>query len=412
MPSNAGRAVVLAVTLLVGACAPPGTEDTAVRLLDDPALPPPEVSVSPPPPLRGEPLWTAPFTSEPKAAGSMFIGVAQGSAGERLRFLAVDAEGRTRWATERDPECTGFAIAHDPRDGSEPVVLLDKEKDPEGGLLATRTTASAFAPDDSERVWGPVDVPGTLVGPGLIFAAVQGSVMSDRTGPKVALDPATGAVIAAEERGETPLHEYRGLVLTRSADTLRAIDSTGGTLWEHTDLEVPALWEGPGVRVGPGPRPTDGTTAAVSLEWTDETDRPLGYSVHDLGTGDLLLTLAASRSPVLLDAGRGRTVVVASPVDEPESRYAFRLDDAREAPVRLGRVGDDERPRALVASTLYLAGEGSHRALDVRTGATGEEGWRDSGEPPVAALEDGPAIMGVETTDRTRVFTALATDRT
>ncbi|MFE1099889.1 pyrroloquinoline quinone biosynthesis protein [Nocardiopsis alba] len=411
MPSNVGRSAALAVTLLVGACAPPGTEDTAVRLLDDPALPPPEVSVSPPPPLRGEPLWTAPFTSEPKAAGSMFIGVAQGSAGERLRFLAVDAEGRARWATERDPECTGFAIAHDPRDGSEPVILLDKEKDPEGGLLATRTTASAFAPDDGERVWGPVDVPGTLVGPGLIFAAVQGSVMSDRTGPKVALDPATGTVIAAEERGETPLHEYRGLVLTRSADTLRAIDSTGGTLWEHTDLEVHALWEGPGVRVGPGPHPTGGTTAAVSLEWTSETDGILGYSVHDLGTGDLLLTLAASHDPVLLDAGRGRTVVVASPVDELESRYAFRLDDTGEAPVRLGRVEDDERPRALVASTLYLAGEDSYRALDVRTGEAGER-WRDAREPPVAALEDGPAIMGVETTDRTRVFTALATDRT
>ena len=408
MPSTKGLgALAGAAMLFLSACAGPGENGSDTVPRDDPPLPPPEVSGPLPAPLRADPLWTAPFSSEPKATESMFVGVVQEREGGAVEFLGVDHTGRTRWSTERDPECTGFVITRDPRDGSELVVLLDKEKDPDGGFLATRTTASAFRPDDGELVWGPVDVPGTLVGPGLVFAAVQGSVMSDHTGPKLALHPGTGAVVADEHEDEVILHEYHGVVLVHRDEALRAIDFTGADLWDHTDLEVPEELDASDVRVGYGPRPDDDSAAAVTYVWTAPSDEePLLYTVHDLRTGDRLLTLAADREPRALDVGDGRTAVLGTPTETPDASSVQVVTDEGDAPLWRHEVGPDARMRGAAGATLYLDDADAHQALDVRTGSLDQE-WEGSAEPPAAALESGPALVEVTTADESRVFAAL-----
>ncbi|WP_067607841.1 pyrroloquinoline quinone biosynthesis protein [Nocardiopsis listeri] len=413
MPSTKRLGALAGVAVLfLSACAGPGENGSDTVPRDDPAPPPPEVSGPLPPPLRADPLWAAPFSSEPKATESMFIGVVQEREGGAVEFLGVDHTGRTRWSTERDPECTGFVITRDPRDGSELVVLLDKEKDPDGGFLATRTTASAFRPDDGELVWGPANVPGTLVGPGLVFAAIQGSVMSDHTGPKVALHTGTGAVTADEHEDEVILHEYHGVVLVHRDEALRAVDSTGADLWDHTDLEIPEELDASDVRVGYGPRPADDSAAAVTLVWSaasgneDDEGAPLLYTVHDLRTGDRLLTLAPDRRPRSLDLGHGRTAVLGAPAEDPDTSSVQAVTDEGHVPLWRHDVGQDTRMRGAAGATLYLDDADTHQALDVRTGSVEQE-WEGHAEPPAAALESGPALVEVTTADESRVFAAL-----
>ena len=410
MPSAKGHGVLVgAVVLFLSACAVPNAGGSHTEPRDDPALPPPEVSAPLPHPLRGEPLWTAPFSSEPKATESMFIGVSQKREGGAVEFLGVDHTGRTRWSTERDPECTGFTLVRDPNDGTELVVLLDKERDPDGGFLATRTTASAFHPDSGELAWGPTRVPGTLVGPGLVFAAIQGSVMSDHTGPKVALSPSTGAVVADENEGEVILHEYHGLLLAHAEGALRAVDADGTGLWEHTDLEIPSELDTTNVRVGYGPRPAGDSGAAVTLVWTAasaDEEEPLLYTVHDLRTGERILTLAPDREPRTLDVGDGLTAVLGTPIDAPDTSSVYVVSEQGEAPLWRRSVPSNVRVRGSAGASLYLDEDGTHRALDVRTG-TVELEWDGPTELPAAALPEGPALVEVTTAEEARVFAAL-----
>lgn len=411
-------AVVSAVVLLTG-CAVPGvssTPDTTPR--DDPATPPPTITDPLPRPWRGEALWTAPFSSEPKAVGSSFVGVVQDREGGDVHFLGVDREGRTRWSARRDPECTGFAVTHSTAEESELVVLLDKERDPEQGFLGTRTSASAYDPDTGELVWGPSDVPGTLVGPGLVFAAVQGSVMSDRTGPKVALDPNTGDVVADEQDGDTVLHEHHGALLVYRDGALRAFGPHGQDLWDHDELDVPdEVGSGP-VRVRYGPRPASDSGAALTLTWvseatdgagTGEADEPLLYTVHDLRTGQRLLTLDPGQEPELLGDGRGRTVVLAVPIGEDEPRiHGTTASDS--APVWELPATSDERLRDLVGGSLYTTDGERHRVVDADTGAVDLEGDAEHSDlVPLAALDDGPVILSVTDENEEPVLAAVPT---
>src|SRR5699024_5660579 len=167
-------ALLTVVVLLTGCAAPTLSFTTGTTARDDPALPPPTITEPLPRPWEVEEmLWTAPTSSDAKAAVSSFVGISQDREGGDVHFLGVDREGRTQWSAKRDPECTAFAVTHSTVEDKELVVLLDKERDPEQGLFATRTSASAYDPDTGELVWGPTEVPGTLSGPGLVFAAMQ-----------------------------------------------------------------------------------------------------------------------------------------------------------------------------------------------------------------------------------------------
>lgn len=433
MPTDARVGTVLAALLLFTACGPQPTGPTEAEPRSDPAASPPALTPAVlgalPHPLEGPALWTAPFSAEPKAAGSSFVGVAQEREGGPVHFLGVDRGGTTRWAAERDPDCTGFTVARAEEDGAEFVVLLDREPDPDGGVLASVTTASAHDPDTGERLWGPTEVPGTLAGPGLVFAALPGSVMSDETGPKAALAAATGEVIADERDGDAVLHEHHGVLLLHRDGALRAVGPEGEDLWTHTDLAVPdELGDGP-VLVGYGPRPASDSSAAVVLEWTaapagsegedaDGDEGALLYTVHHLRTGERLLTLAPDSKPGILGDDLGRTVVLGVPAGE-DGATLFGLaapDHGAQAPPfwELPAL-PGERPSGLVGDTLYtrpqhtetLDGEPG-RAIDVATGhVVAELTDQVVDQTPVAALPGGPAILRVPEGDGGTTLAAL-----
>ncbi|GAA1467724.1 pyrroloquinoline quinone biosynthesis protein [Nocardiopsis exhalans] len=399
----------MAGLLLLTACGlgpyPTGPTDAEPR--NDPAAPPPTTLGALPYPLEGPALWTAPFSAEPKAAGASFVGVAQERTGGPIRFLGVDREGVTRWAAERDPSCTGFTVARPGTedDGSEFVVLLDRVADPDAGVFAAVTTASAHDPDTGERLWGPTEVPGTLVGPGLVFAALPGSVMSDETGPKAALSALTGEVAADERDGGTVLHEHHGALLLHRDGALRAVGPEDEDLWTHTGLEVPAELGNEPVAVGYGPRPASDSSAAVVLEWTEqgtaeeaaEAD-PLLYTVHDLRSGERLLTLDPDHQPRLLGDSQGRTVVLGVPAGEGEPAL-FGLSASDPGPVWELPALPGERLSGLVGDTLYTrVSEGEPgRAIEADTGQVAADPV--TGRAPVAALPGGPAILRAPDSD-------------
>src|SRR5699024_4049876 len=117
-------ALLSVVVLLTGCAAPTLSFTTGTTSRDDPALPPPTITEPLPRPWEEEEmLWTAPFSSEPKAAGSSFVGISQDREGGDVHFLGVDREGRTQWSAKRDPECTAFAVTHSTVEDKELVVL-------------------------------------------------------------------------------------------------------------------------------------------------------------------------------------------------------------------------------------------------------------------------------------------------
>lgn len=92
------------------------------------------------------------------------------------------------------------------------------------------TTATALDLTTGEQIWGPVDVPGPYQGPGLVFAAPPEGFMG-QTGPRVALDPTTGQVAAAESD-------------ILDAAGLHAYDADNQSLWSlsvHDETTITAI---------------------------------------------------------------------------------------------------------------------------------------------------------------------------
>ena len=374
--------------------------------LDEPPAPPVAVDSGRIPGLlsyRG--LWTSPYSSEPKATDDGFVGLVADEEGGDLRFLGVDSRGHTRWSTARNPSCTGFTTTRDNR-GEELVVLLDSDAAPERGLLAATVTAAAYDPSTGHKVWGPTEVPGTWVGPGLVFAQVSHTVMSEETGPRVALAADTGAVAADEQDGDAVLHEYQGTLLVHRDGGLRAIDtSSGEQLWRGSELPVPtSLAEETGeTTLTYGHRPASDSARLLTLRW--ERGGAAVYTVHDIREGRPLAELSSRAEPVTVGDGSGGAVVAG-------------VSAATDAPVLLGRKGPSqdrlwsvearsgERPVRVVGGLLYATTGDGNRVLSMADGRTLEEGaW----EIPVAGPEHGPVL--VEAVDRNGDGAYVAVDR-
>lgn len=143
-----------------------------------------------------------------------------------LEFHAVDSDGTILWSAQRPRVCSGLLVT-DSADG--PVaVLMDQQSGSSGSLV---TTASGFDLHTGEKLWGPVEVPGPLLGSGLVFAGPPKDFIGPG-GPRTALDPANGDVLAVED-GDSPrilaLLE-RHLVLA-DGEELIGEDLEGRRLW-------------------------------------------------------------------------------------------------------------------------------------------------------------------------------------
>lgn len=291
-PARIAGAGFLIVALVAGC----GT-DTAQP--DRPPLPGPEahplLSEAPGPApsapvqddLPAPPSWAAPFSSSPRAADDMFVGLVNPTPQEpKLTVAGVDRTGTTRWEVKTNPACAGFGIT---RDGDRTLaIVLFSDADARGGKLATMTTASAYDVHTGQQAWGPVEVSGSLRGPGLTFG--------ESAGERMVLSPRDGRVVAREQPGVVPRYEHDGTALIERDGMLTALDSAGQeALWSARDLTAPASTTAKAgdQRLTPEFSSRAGASDAdvVALDWTGADGQVLGSSLHDLRTGEQVADL-------------------------------------------------------------------------------------------------------------------------
>lgn len=166
-----------------------------------------------------------------------------------IEFRAVDSTGTVVWTAQRPRVCSGFAVFESERG---PVaVLMDLESSATGVM---RTTASGFALDSGKRMWGPVEVPGPLLGSGLVFAGPPQEIIGVG-GPRTVLNPGTGEAIADEGTDSSQVIALLGSTLIRGdGDELSGEDLDGNRLWtrpaEDFGASVAELRETPWTAIG------------------------------------------------------------------------------------------------------------------------------------------------------------------
>lgn len=399
-------AVAVAVTVLIASCAGDGTQDTDTRSdsaesvgarLEDGTG---QLTIEETPVVDGgylppgaEPLWSVELASTPVFTEARMVGLIYPDSVEPdLSVVGVDAAGTPRWRITTNPSCAGFGLTrHDDRDL---VVVLDSDADVETGELATRTTATAFDADDGAIVWGPVDVPGALRGPGLIFGESPGSIVTDELGPRVMLSVADGSVVADETAGDIVHYEHHGVGVFERDGTLQARDViTGDLLWTDAEIDPPG-----DVEPGAVPAPMTGVAASagttIVLAWPGRSTETV-YAAHDVRTGALLDRLPGKPdSASLVDPVSGTTLVTTS---GPNGR---RMSAVEPGGTRWSRPVSDAASVDVVVGDVVYGRNGRHGwVVSLVDGTTLTEGaWT----PPVAAMPAGPAIVPAPVSDRER----------
>ncbi|MGC2942194.1 hypothetical protein [Brevibacterium sp. FAM 24638] len=186
-----------------------------------------------------------------------------------LEFRAVDSDGTILWSAQRPRVCSGFLVSGS---ANGPVAVLMDQQSGAGGSLAS--TASGFDLHTGKRLWGPVEVPGPLLGSGLVFAGPPKDFIG-AGGPRTALDPASGVELATEDDSSP-----RILALLDSHLVLSDGEELVGE-----DLEGRRLWTRPVADLG--------LTAAEARETPWET---VGGSHALIGSGGRQRTLIDLRS--------------------------------------------------------------------------------------------------------------------
>src|SRR5699024_6261566 len=150
-----------------------------------------------------------------------------------LEFRAVDSAGTILWSAKRPRVCSGFLVS-DSENG--PVaVLMDQQS---AGSDALDTTASGFDLATGEKLWGPVEVPGPLLGSGLVFAGPPEDFIG-AGGPRTALDPASGAELAVEDDDSPRILALLDNHLVRAnGEELIGEDLEGQRLWTRPAADL------------------------------------------------------------------------------------------------------------------------------------------------------------------------------
>ncbi|GAA4687519.1 hypothetical protein APR04_004906 [Promicromonospora umidemergens] len=291
-----------------------------------------------------------------------------------LEFTAVDVQGEVLWAAQRPVSCSGFTVTTG-IDGRALAILTDTETTSDA---LAGVTATAYDLTTGHQVWGPVHVPGPSQGPGAVFAAPPDGPMGD-TGPRTALDPATGRISGAESdgAGERILGEYRGTLLVVDEDALVARDSAG----EHD------LWR-------------------ISLAEYGWTAASLGPS-SSLSPGDGLALIKTSGSTqALIDLDKG-TVLSDTALDaavDVASNTLVVLDDVGLHAYDAGHerlwsssVAPETTIAALGGVFLYLREGGNVRVHNVLTGDVAQA-YDPEGRGPITVptqiTSNGAAMLG------------------
>lgn len=283
---------VVAGALVLAACSPGDSSDDAPITSggDAPAVADADLAREPgagvdPPAVEASELML-PIQSEgadlvdpgwevaPQQLGEIFM--APVDAGGYLEFTAIDASGQALWALERPLACAGFTLTTGP--GDLPIAVINDAATTDTALAAT--TASAYDLRTGELVWGPVEVPGPHQGPGLIYAAPSPAM--GESGPRVALSPVTGEIVADEANSDwSVIAENHGTVLLSDGTNLRAQSADGIQLWES------ALPDGLATAVAAG-----STSIGAGVQALRAEDGTL--TILDLASGAVLVEHATS----------------------------------------------------------------------------------------------------------------------
>lgn len=280
-PSTRARArtllAALALPVALAACGsdaePTGqvAPDPTPTVIDEPA---PGADVPPaalPLPLADQPAVDPGWDQVPHEVDGFLLGLQYPAEdGGPVRFVAARDDGTVLWHAERPPTCTGFALT---RAGEDVIAVLTDVAPGEEDLTAT--TASGYDIATGELRWGPVPVPGPHQGPGAVFAAPAPGAAMGETGPRVALDPATGEVSVEESDALAVVGEYAGVVLTTEGGAL----SASGTADWSTPLDE--------LDLGSTPQAMPGVTAPVGTTLLAGLGDAHGALV-DLATGEVL----------------------------------------------------------------------------------------------------------------------------
>lgn len=294
-------------------------------------------------------------------------------AGERdgvLEFTAVDIYGDVLWSARRPANCTGFAVTTDAQ-GRALAILGDAQAGDDANAGAS---ASAYDLHTGGLVWGPVDVPGPLVGPGLVFGASSVGGTGE-PGPRVVLDGTNGRV-AATEGGPDEVRvvgERDGLVLLADEEALVGVGAADGQ--ERWRLPLAAQgWDAQALRAVLAPAPglmlieTGGSAGALIDVYAGAV---VSATARDAAVDTVTGTLA-----VLDDAGL----------------HGF---DPSGEPLWSLTVGGDATIAALGGALLYLREGDSIRVHNVLTGAVAQGYAPDGQGPIVVPTHIGPQGAGL-----------------
>jgi hypothetical protein len=238
-----------------------------------------------------DPGWTA----MPQELGGILLGAAELHG--LVEFTAIRVDGEALWTVQRALGA-GFALTRTSQ--GDPLAVITDTPD-----VSSEVTATAYRLDTGEPVWGPVDVPGPLVGPGAVFSAAH----ADDAGATVALSPDTGAALTwAGEGNARVLGEFEGEVLVETHGRLALRNAHDDTeRWSVTD---PA-WNGT-VTVAPDTDQRDGllivedaegTRALIRRETGQVIAQGLIDAVIDTTTSTIVATYSDGSRAIDLDGG-------------------------------------------------------------------------------------------------------------
>lgn len=133
-----------------------------------------------------DPGWDSPA----QEANGTFLSMHEND--DSLEYRAVDSTGEVLWTAQRPRACSAYLVTT--TDSGPIAVLMDQDLSTGNSLTPT---ASGYDLKTGQKQWGPVETPGAMLGNGLIFAGAPKDYIGP-SGPRTALDPATGDVVAAE----------------------------------------------------------------------------------------------------------------------------------------------------------------------------------------------------------------------
>lgn len=288
-----------------------------------------------------DPSWTTP----PQYSSGIYL--AGGEREDVLLFSALSVHGDVLWSVERPLSCTGFAVT-EMSDGTPIAVLLDTGTTDES---IAENSATAYFLESGEVAWGPVDLPGTYQGPGLVFASQPDDFMGSN-GPRIALSPDTGERVADESDGLRIIGDFSGTLLTVEDDLLNARSSHGSdVLWQIDPADYG--WDPATIRGSVDELAAD-THALLTI---DNGPGP----VIDLQTGEIL---KESADDMGADPATGTLIIL-----DEEGLHAF---DTGNAPLWSITVAPETSLVTVGGIFAYLRDGDAIRVHNVLTGAVAQ----------------------------------------